>query len=292
MLLKLYRYRMQRTALHRDDKILTSWNGLMIASLAKAARLLDHRDYLSAALDAADFVWEHLCTDKDRLLARFREGEAAYPGTLEDYAYLAWGLIECYRSTFDPSYLKKAVKMADQIMDLFFDREKGGCYLYAKDSEQLFLRPKETYDGALPSGNSVAALVMKSLAFLTGEESWRQAFEQQADFLMGEASQYPAGHSFFLWQMTEELAGTWQLICVCSGSSAFDLQDLWQFDIDILVKTEEDAASIEEAAPFLKNYPIPFSGTDYYLCQGHTCHAPVKSLEDLKKLMASLSDDI
>lgn len=292
MLLKLYRYRMQRTPLHRDDKILTSWNGLMIASLAKAARLLDRRDYLSAALNAVDFLWEQLRTGENRLLARFREGEAAFPGTLEDYAYLAWGLIECYRSTFDPSYLQKAVKMSNQIMDLFFDREKGGCYLYANDSEQLFMRPKETYDGALPSGNSVAALVMNALAFLTGEQAWKQAFEKQANFLMGEAEQYPAGHSFFLWQMTEELADHGQLICVCSGSSAFDLQDLWQFEMDILVKTEEDATSIEEIAPFLKNYPIPFSGAEYYLCQGQTCHEPVKSLEELKNLLASLPDNI
>ena len=177
-------------------------------------------------------------------------------------------------------------------MDLFFDEEKGGCYLYAKDSEQLFMRPKETYDGALPSGNSVAALVMKGLSFLTGEESWRLAFEKQADFLMGEAKQYPAGHSFFLWQMSEVLADRGQLICTCSGSSAFDLQDLWQFDLDILVKTEEDAASMEETAPFLKNYPIPFSGTNYYLCQGHTCSEPVKTLEELKKLLASFPDNI
>lgn len=292
MLLKLYRYRMQRAALHKDDKILTSWNGLMIASLARTARLLDRRNYLAPALDAVDFVWQQLHTGDGRLLARYREGESAFSGTLEDYAYFAWGLIECYKSTFDPDYLKKAILVAKQMMHLFFDEEKGGGYLYAKDGEQLFIRPKETYDGALPSGNSVAALVMKALSFLTGEETWRLAFEKQADFLLHEAEQYPAGHSFFLWQMTEELADRGQLICLCSGSSAFDLQDLWQFDLDILVKTEEDAASIEEAAPFLKDYPIPFSGTDYYLCRGHACSQPVKTLEELKKLMTSVSDDI
>lgn len=292
MLLKLYRYRLQRASLHKDDKILTSWNGLMIAALARTARLLDKRTYLTAALDAADFVWETLHIGEGSLLARWRDGEAAFSGTLEDYAYFAWGLIECYKSTFHPAYLKKAVKVANCLMDLFFDEEKGGCYLYAKDSEQLFMRPKETYDGALPSGNSVAALVMKELSFLTGEESWRLAFEKQTDFLMGEAKQYPAGHSFFLWQMSEVLADRGQLICTCSGSSAFDLQDLWQFDLDILVKTEEDAASMEETAPFLKNYPIPFSGTNYYLCQGHTCSEPVKTLEELKKLLASFPDNI
>ena len=291
-LLKLYRYRMHRTDLHRDDKVLTGWNGLMIAALARSARLLDRRDYLASALDAVSFVWAHLHTGDGRLLSRWRDGEAAFSGTLEDYAFFAWGLIECYRSTFNPQYLKKALLVAHQLMDLFFDEKDGGCYLYARDSEQLFIRPKETYDGALPSGNSAAALVMRALAFLTGEDCWRRAFDLQSAFLSKEARQYPAGHSFFLWQMTQELADRGQLICVCSGSSAFDLQDLWQFDLDILVKTEDDAASIEEAAPFLKNYPIPFSGTDYYLCRNHGCSRPVKTLAELKKLLAPVSDDI
>lgn len=292
LLLKLYRYRLQRTSLHRDDKILTSWNGLMIAALAKTARLLDQWDYLATALNAADFVWEHLHTGEGRLLARWREGESAFQGTLDDYAYLAWGLIECYESTFEPGYLAKAVMVAKQLLNQFFDEEQGGCYLYAKDGEQLFIRPKETYDGALPSGNSITALVMRKLAFLTGEAVWSRAYEKQSAFLLQEAQQYPGGHSFFLWQLTEELQDRGQLICACSGASAFDLRDLWQFDLDILVKTEENAASIEEAAPFLKNYPIPFSGTDYYFCQGHTCRQPVKTLTELKKLLASLPDNV
>lgn len=292
LLLKLYRYRLQRSSLHRDDKILTSWNGLMIAALAKTARLLDQWDYLAAALNAADFVWEHLHTGEGRLLARWREGDAAFPGTLDDYAYLAWGLLECYESTFEPQYLREALLVAKQLLCQFFDEKLGGCYLYAKDGEQLFIRPKETYDGALPSGNSVAALVMRKLAFLTGEAVWSRAYEKQSAFLLQEAQQYPGGHSFFLWQLTEELQDRGQLICVCSGASAFDLRDLWQFDLDILVKTEENATSIEEAAPFLKNYPIPFSGIDYYFCQGHTCRQPVKTLAELKKLLASLPDNV
>ena len=88
--------------------------------------------------------------------------------------------------------------VAKQLLNQFFDEEQGGCYLYAKDGEQLFIRPKETYDGALPSGNSITALVMRKLAFLTGEAVWSRAYEKQSAFLLQEAQQYPGGHSFFL----------------------------------------------------------------------------------------------
>lgn len=276
MLLKLYRYRQHRISLHKDDKILTSWNGLMIAALSRAARLLDRPDYLEAALQAEDFIWHHLHQGSGRLLTRYRDGESAFAGTLEDYAFFSWALLECYSSTFDEEYLKRAVSVADQLLELFFDEADGGCFLYAKDSEQLIIRPKETYDGAMPSGNSVAALVMRKLAFFTGEERWRSAYDKQSSFLQKRAQSHPAGQSFYLWQLTEELRDSGQLICVSRSENLPARHQLWEENMDILVKTERNADSLQEIAPFLKAYPIPQTGADYYYCQGHVCHQRVR----------------
>ncbi len=137
----------------------------------RAGLALDEPDYLDAARRTADFLDAHLTTPNGRLLARWRNGDAAHPGKLDDYAFYAYGLLELYRATFDPGYLARAVELADHLLNLFFDWEHGGFYPYASDGEQLLTRTKEAYDGAMPSGNSAAALLLSRLARLTGESA-------------------------------------------------------------------------------------------------------------------------
>ena len=274
-------FRKQRTNLHRDDKILTGWNGLMIAAFALAARELKKLEYEEKAIQAADFVWSRLHQGKGKLLTRWRQGAADFLGTLEDYAFYAWGLLECYRTTLDIVFLERAVCVSDEMLRQFFDPEEGGCFLYGKDSEQLFVRPKDIYDGAMPSGNSVAALVMKKLAFLTGSEKWRKAWELQERY-MRENLQHPAAASFFLWVLTQEMEDKGQLIC--STSERGIKQELAGLDMDILLKTDENLEQAEKLAPFLKDYPIPKVGSDFYFCKGHTCSALVHSLKELGKI--------
>lgn len=278
----LCQYRKHRTVLHRDEKVLTSWNGLMIAALARAATQLQRPDYLTAALRAEKFVWENLHEKDGKLLARWCDGQADYPGTLEDYAFFSWALLECYSATFTPEYLQKASLVGVQMLQQFFDSAAGGGYLYGKDSEQLLIRPKETYDGAMPSGNAVAALVMRKMAFFTGEELWRKSWEKQDDFLR-QTIRHPAGHTFFLWDLTREKKEKGQLICV--SSEAVPIETLQGIGLDILLKTKENCEEIEQAAPFLKAYPLPERGTNYYLCQGTMCHPPVCSIEEVKKII-------
>ncbi len=278
---KLSQFRKKRTSLHKDDKILSGWNGLMIAALARAARKLDRPDYFDMAMRAEAFIWKHLCDENGKLQARWRLGEAAYPGTLEDYAFFAWALLECYASSFDAEYLKKAVAVGEQMLEQFFDEEEGGCFLYGKDSEQLFVRPKEFYDGAMPSGNSVAALVMKRLAFYTGSSKWRQAWEQQQGFLSS-AVRHPAGHSFFMWVLSETYPDRGQLICVARDN--LPIKELHKLDMEILVKTCDNQEEIERINPALKEYAFPKKEVDYYFCQNFRCNAPVDSIEKVKKL--------
>ncbi len=282
---QMYAYRLSRTALHRDDKVLTAWNGLVMAALARAGLVLDEPWYLDAARQTAEFLAEKLTTSDGRLLARWRDGDAAHPGKLDDYAFLAYGLLELYSATFDASYLTRAVGLADCLLKLFFDGERGGFYPYASDGEQLLTRTKEAYDGAMPSGNSIAALVLFRLSRLTGEMRWREAADLQLSWLAGAAEGYPAGHSFAMLACLEELWPTAELVITAQKPPeelrGF-LREAPRLGLTVLVKTQENAGTLAALAPFTKDYPIPAQGARYYLCQGGACAQPVDSIPELK----------
>ncbi len=282
---QVYAYRLSRTALHRDDKVLTAWNGLAMAALARAGLVLDEPWYLDAARQTAEFLAEKLTTSDGRLLARWRDGDAAHPGKLDDYAFLAYGLLELYSATFDASYLTRAVGLADCLLKLFFDGERGGFYPYASDGEQLLTRTKEAYDGAMPSGNSIAALVLFRLSRLTGKMRWREAADLQLSWLAGAAEGYPAGHSFAMLACLEELWPTAELVITAQKPPeelrGF-LREAPRLGLTVLVKTQENAGTLAALAPFTKDYPIPAQGARYYLCQGGACAQPVDSIPELK----------
>lgn len=281
-------YRWNRTSLHKDDKILTAWNGLMIAALAKAGLVLEEPSYLEAAGRAVKFINGHL-TDRDgRLLARWREDQGAFPGKLDDYAFYAWGLLELYGATFEVRYLSEAQRLAGLLLDFFFDREKGGLYPYASDGEQLLTRSKEVYDGAMPSGNAVAALVFSRLARLTAETRWREAARLQFAYLAGAVQAYPAGHSFTMLSLLEELWPSAELVCTGKEVPA-ELTALLRKDsrpaLSVLVKTPENQETLSVLAPFTAGYPIPDQGAQYYLCKNGACTRPTCSIADLESLL-------
>ena len=285
---KVYSYRLNRTALHRDDKVLTAWNGLALAALALAGLALDEPRYLDAARQTADFLAEKLTDPNGRLLARWRDGDAAHPGKLDDYAFYAYGLLELYGATFDVSYLARAVELANCLLELFFDQEHGGFYPYASDGEQLLTRAKEAYDGAMPSGNSVAALVLSRLSRLTGERHWREAADLQMSWLAGATQDYPAGHSFAMLAFLEELWPTTELV-VTAQKQPEELRAFLQrnphLQLTALVKTPESADALVELAPFTKDYPIPVQWARYYLCRGGACAQPVDSIPELETFL-------
>ncbi|MCA1990143.1 MAG: thioredoxin domain-containing protein, partial [Desulfarculus sp.] len=154
----LYTARLERPRPLKDDKILTAWNGLMIAALAKAHQALGRPEHLAAAARAARFVLAELSDGQGRLLRRWRQGATSGPGYLEDYAYFVWGLVELHAAEGDPHWLAQALRLTDLAGELFADQLHGGYYFSPHDGERLLIRDKEFYDGALPSGNSVMAL--------------------------------------------------------------------------------------------------------------------------------------
>lgn len=284
LLRKVYAYRRERSALHRDDKALTAWNGLMLAALGRAGLVLGEPRYLDAGLKAADFIGRELKNGQGRLLARWRDGDAAHDGKLDDYAFYAWGLLELYAATFRVGLLEEAGATADVLLERFFDAQRGGFYPYASDGEQLIARAKDAYDGAMPSGNAAAALALSRLGRLTGERRWRDAAALQLRYLAGVAHAYPAGHGFALLALLEELWPSAELVCAAEATPEELLSYLREKprpSLTVVVKTAGNAARLATLAPFTADYPVPPAGARYYLCRGGTCERPVDSVEAL-----------
>lgn len=290
---KLYEYRRNRTQLHRDDKVILSWNGWTIAAMAKAYRILGDRKYLTAAENAHKFICEYMTDNSGRLYHRWRDGEAAVAGQLDDYAVYGLGLLELYQTTYEPQYLQAAIQHSQQMMEFFEDKEQGGFYLTAADAESLIARPKETYDGAIPSGNSVAAVLLCRLDAYTGLDRWREAAKRQVGFITGVIKEYPVGHSFGLQALLEVLYPSAVLVCVSAENEVCEelkqyLREVYSPNLRVLFKSKENAALLAETVPFTVDYPIPTSGNIYYLCNDGGCLAPVTEFEKVMKLLKNV----
>ena len=279
-------YRNERYSLHKEDKILTSWNGLMIAALSKAYKVLEDEKYLEYAKKAIDFIYNNLVDSKGRLFARYREKEAKYKAILDDYAFLTYGLIELYESSYEILYLKKAIDLTEAMIDLFFDEKNAGFFLYGKDSEKLIARPKELFDGAIPSGNSVAAYNLIRLARITGKSLFEEISKDVLDYIAGSIISEEINHSFFLIASSFALNKTKELICVIKDESEKEkikdtLSDMQAFNLTVIIKNEENSSELEELIPYTKDYTLKDNKATYYLCEGNSCFPPTNNLNEI-----------
>ncbi len=288
---KVYDYRLTRTKLHRDDKILTAWNALMIVAFAKAYRVLKDKKYLDIAEKAMDFLRNHLYEDSGKLHVRFRAGDATGTGHIDDYAFTVWALLELYESNFHADYLEQALFFQRKLLSDFLDEKDGGFFLTAKDAEHLIYRPKETYDGAIPSGNSVVGYNLMQLARLTGSPELEETAAQQLQFLAGAMQTYPAGFSFSLIAQMLALYPGRELVAVIKDNS--DLEELKQLlwkkflpNLSVLVIDEQNADKIHSLAPFTKDYGMKNGESTYYICQNNACFAPVNDLTELASMLS------
>lgn len=276
-LLKLLEYRKARTDLHLDDKILLSWNGWTMIALAAAGSILDDGRYLDAAIKAQAFIEGSMTDEAGCLYHRFCDGDAAHSGQLDDYAVYALALTELYGRTFRTRYLRGAVRYAKQMMELFEDQAAGGYFMTAHDAETLIVRPKETYDGAIPSGNSAAAMVLERLAGLTGEAVFREAADRQHAFMAGQiGGEYPAGYCYALLAMSGAIYPHRELLC--TGQTVPDevrnyIKTNPAHDLSILYKSAENEKELDCLAPFTEPYPVSAQPV-FYLCENNACRAP------------------
>jgi len=290
---KLFNARERRVRPHKDDKILTSWNGLMIAALARGAAVFDEMSYRDAAVRAVDFLYRQLQRGDGRFLARYREGEAAYPAYLDDYAFLAWGLLELYGATFDATRLERAGALVRQAVDLFWDKEKGGFFFTGADAEELIARPKEVYDGALPSGNSVMLVNLLRLARLTGDESLDGIAGKLVEAFGGEVAAHPQGYTHFLMGVDFQLGPPREVVIAGQpgdpGVERMLRAARRKFLPDTVVVFHpigDTGGKIEKLAPFLEGQTALDGRATAYVCQNYSCRAPVT---DYQQFINSLS---
>ncbi len=195
---KLLKKRQQRVHPLLDDKILTDWNGLITAALAKAGRAFQNKDYIKQAKRCFDFISNELSDKNGNLKHRWREGKADESAYADDYAFLIWGLIELYEVTFEATYLQEAVTLNDKFIKDYWDENNGGFYFTSASSEMLLGRKKELYDGALPSGNSVAMLNLLRLGRLTGNAEWEEMADKMNKLFSPNIKKAPTGFGFAL----------------------------------------------------------------------------------------------
>lgn len=195
---KLFHRRAKRIRPHRDEKVLTDWNSLMIVALARAGRVFQDENYIRSAQSAIRFMLDNLLLKDGTLLHSYGGGKSKIVGNLDDYAFLTWALLELYESTLKSEYLEKATQMVGYTLEHFWDNENGGFFFTADNTERIITRLKEFYDGAVPSGNSVSALNLLKLACITHDELFKQNYEELLKSAYYQLNQNPIGNTFLL----------------------------------------------------------------------------------------------
>lgn len=266
----LYRYRESRVRLHLDDKILTSWNALMICAMCLLFRVTGKKEYLLSAERAERFLAGQLM-EGNVLYVGCRGGARFGNGFLDEYAYTAAAYLALYDATADREYLKRAEAVCKEAGTQFADEKDGGYFLYGTRNSALIMRPKETYDGALPSGNSVMAYCLVRLSQRIETEDGavnRRAAGKQLAFLSGEAAAYPAGHSMFLIALLYELCPPQKITVVMKETD----------DVEQIMAQMPLYASVTVLERESAEYPLLHGDTTYYICKDRTCLPPTNQL--------------
>lgn len=284
----MFEYRERRIHPYKDDKILTDWNSLMISALTKASQVFGNSDYIGAAEKCASFILTNMISENGILLHRFRDNEAAVSGTLDDYSFFIAALIDLYEATFKTYYLKKAIELTDYLIKYFWDEEKGAFFFSGTGSEELLLRQKEIYDGAVPSGNSVAFLNLLKLGRFTGNNRYDELASQIRSCFSALITDSPASYTQALVGLDFEFGHTYEI--VISGEKGSPIINGILTGIQkkflpnkILIFNSNDDNDIKEISPFIK-FQIPVDGkATVYICRDFNCKVPLTALKDIQE---------
>lgn len=268
---KLYQYRKKRAKLHLDDKILTSWNALMMIAMSVLYRITGNQRYLDTARETDRFIQNHLA-EGELLYVSCRDGVRSVRGFLDEYAFDTAALLSLYEVTGEQNYLERAGRMAQAAMEQFEDSVSGGYFLYGTKNGTLITRPKECHDGALPSGNGMMAYCLVRLWQLgNGGEKYKKAAERQLEYLAAETAEYPTGHSMYLIGLLFYRNPPRKITVVLSSQDhAGDIMKKLPLYADIRILPEDNS-----------EYSLINGRTTYYVCQDHMCLPPVNELPSI-----------
>jgi len=281
---KMFDARVKRIRPHLDDKVLASWNGLMVGAMARAYAILGDKTYLSAAEKNAAFLKSKLWEPKTKTLYhRWRDGQRDNVQLLEGYAFLLSGMLDLYEATLDPAYLEFSVDLASSMLSRFYDKENGGFWQAASDAKDLIMRVKDDYDGAEPSGNSVAMLALLRLGKITDRKEFTDAAEKSLRLFSARLQQLPQAVPYMLQALDFSLEEAKRAVVAGSPESKEALlllhtvHSVYQPNKVIL----GTAGPVEE---FAKTLPAK-DGPVVYLCTGTACQPPTKDAARVKELL-------
>ena len=290
---RLFDHREKRIHPGKDDKVLVDWNGLMIAALARAARVFDDPAYAKAARRAAAFLLRTMRQKDGRLLHRYRNGDAAIPGALDDYAFLIWSLLELYETTFDVDHLKTALALNEQCLAHFWDKEHGAFFFAPDDGEALIVRQKEAYDSAIPSGNSVMMMNLLWLARLTGQADLEKKADELGSFFARTVFQQPSGFTAMLMGLDFGLGPSFEVV-VAGDPEAADTQAMltalrapYVPNKVVLLRPDQDeqTPAIAEVAPFTEAQHSRDGAATAYVCRHFQCEQPTTDIAQMLVLL-------
>ena len=291
LLTKLRKEREKRIRPLLDDKILTDWNGLMVAALARAGGIFNDEELTQKAERAWNVIEKH-CYSEGTLLHRLKDGSAEITGMADDYAFSIWGLTELYSTTLNPHYLLTAVTLQNTFNKEFLDSEHGGYFFTAHNAEKLLGRQKEIYDGAIPSSNSVAALNGIRLSRLTSNAAFEETSRKIFATFSTQIEDSPAGYTFAMlaYDLYQGESTEFVITAPEQNSEVKDLiatcRELSTPNSVLLLKTTTYSESLDRIAPFLNKYPIDHKPA-VYVCRNFECRAPVFSVESLRELFTN-----
>jgi uncharacterized protein YyaL (SSP411 family) len=288
---RLFSLREKRVHPHKDDKILADWNGLMIGALALGARILDNEKYLDAAATCVRFILSRMRNDA-KLMHRYRDDESAVDGMLCDYAYVVWGLLELYAANFDPDILNEAILLNERMLHLFWDETGGGLFLTPEDGEALLVRPKEIYDGALPSGNSVALCNLLRLERLTANPDLGTKARLLVRAFSNTLQEVPSGYTQFLAGLYFALSPTTEVVIVGDPTAA-DTREMLHvmrknFSPHVVTLVKDPNSYPErlvQLAPFTADLKSINGKATAYVCRNYSCQSPTTDAKKLSGLL-------
>lgn len=283
----LFEKREKRPRPHLDDKILTSWNGLMISAFAKAYNVLGDEKYIEPAKKSADFIIKNLLKNKI-LLHRYRDGEARYEGTLEDYAFFIQALVDLYEACFDEKYLKKSVELTNLMIEYFYDDKNGGFFDTSEKDKSILLRTKEDYDSAEPTGNSIAIMDLLRLSQLTENKDYYDKALESLQLFSGKMSEQPYAAPQMLCALDFSLTKPKQVIIAGNKNDKLAKEMFREVHNNyipnkILIFAETGKES--KLIPFLSSIVKASDKTTAYVCENYVCKLPTSNISDFKKLL-------
>ena len=295
---KIFQERAKRIRPYRDEKIITAWNGLMISSLAYGGAALREEKYIKAAKHSAEFLLGIL-RKNGRFMRYYRNGQVVQKGFLDDYTFTTMALLDLYEATFDVKWLIEAKSLSNQMIELFADTEKGGFFLTSKDGEKLITRTKPGSDGAVPSGNSVAALALLKLGRLTMDEHFTEQGDKVIDAFSRQLERTPAYSSMMVMALDFRLGPTQEIIIAGKANSP-DVKQMLKLihstfspDAVVLLHEPDNADSaLYDIVPFINNQTAIDGKATTYVCEDYICKEPVHNIVEFEKLISGKFEKI